>query len=130
MSKTAENFATLVLGHLNKDEETVQQESVLDTIEDYKIQCQTQIGFLETGEIPKLKLQLSQEQRGLKKAEKELEESYLKLGKNFQTYIKNITKAEDALVDIQENVALIEADIEDKQAQIAKYKDLLEKLSA
>lgn len=129
MSNTTK-FADLVLGQLNKDEETVQKESVLDTIEDYKIQCQTQIGFLETGEIPKLKLQLSQEQRALKNAQKEVEASYLNLGKNFNTYIKNITKAEDALVDIEENVALIESDIEDKQAQIEKYKDLLNKLSA
>ncbi len=86
---------------------------------------------MTTGTIPQLQLSLNQENRALVKAEKDLENAYLQIvGSDFQTYISNITDAEDAVELAKEAVEEIKSEIESKKVQIEKFKSLLTRLGA
>ena len=129
MSTNTNKFADEILADLNKDENQVQKESILDILTDYEIQCNTQIGFLKTGSIPQLNLKLEQLKRELAIAKKGLTNSYkdLKDG-DFAAYIKNITKAEDAVAKVESQISETESEVTQKEAQIEKFQKLLNKI--
>ena len=126
-----QDFASQVLGELNKDEQVVQAEAVTDIVADYEIQCSTQIGFLKTGTIPQLTLKLGQEKRALTKAKKAVNVAYLDLrGGDFKKYIASITQAEDEVELVNDSISEIEAEIEANNAQVTKFETLLSKLQS
>ena len=130
-TKKTLKFADRVLAELNKDEAAVQKDNVNDIVEDYKIQCQTQIGFIKTGTIPKLVLTENQEKRKLATAKKELASSYTNLAKgDFENYIALITKAEKSVEDAENVLSGIKSEIASAKTQVEKFESLLTKLQS
>lgn len=129
MSSKKTSFLDDVLAELTKDEAQVQKETVEDTIEDYIIQCNAQIGYYNTGQIPGLKLQAKTAERKLKAAEKNLANVYLKLQPaNFEGYLESIASAE-SLVEKEQLISdAIANSITELETQVKMFESLLKRL--
>ena len=122
-------FAGEVLAELNKDEVAEQRDSVIDIIEDYIIQCNTQIGYIETGVIPKIELSKKSLERELvvaKKAEKKVKLNLA--GGDFNVFIDNIKKANAAVTEIECQLEGLEGEIASEKEKIENFQGLLKDL--
>lgn len=121
------DFLSRVLETVNKSESEVQKEVLTDRIEDFKVECETQIARIKTSSIPGYQNDLKRAKRDLEKSQLALESAKLDIISNtsFATYCGCLNLAEQNIDDDKSKISKIESNLEYAEKQLSKYKEIL-----
>lgn len=125
-------FLDKVLKEVNKSEKDIQKEVLSDRIEDFQVECATQISFIETSQIPGLKNELSRAKRAVANAKKDLKIVELDVAStaSFGEYVERLNNAETELSKCESDVCGIESKIGSAQSSLKGFEAILERLKS
>ena len=118
-------FVAAVLKDLSKTEKDKKIESVEEFVETAKIECETQIGLLETSELPKLRLEERKVSNQLDIAKKNFEKSRFSVARDFADYVANRENAQDVIDDAENDLAEVKAQITAAEDRVMNFKKIL-----
>ena len=119
-------FKSKVLKRMNKDEKTIQNEELSDKIEDFVLDCQTQISMLETSAIPGKENELTRAKRVVDRAEKDLANADYNMDEDsYADYVGTKNSLGRDLSTANSVVEGLEADIEGLKRDLEVHKDNL-----
>jgi len=127
-AKVAQTFLSKVLSNINKSDDQIQQEVITDRIEDFKVDCKSQIALIETSTIPGLTNDLTRATRNLKKEKADLESTKLDVvnNKSFEQYVLALYNADMSVDNAASTVSSIKEAIANANAQCVKFKEILD----
>jgi hypothetical protein len=127
MSNNKMSFVSSVLATVGKTDKEVLKETITDRVEDFSLECESQISIIKTSTIPGLNTELKRAKRELTKSTKIVETTKLDLINNtsFAKYVSSLYTAE--LLEAQEkaNIGSIKEAIELAKAEQTKYEAIL-----
>lgn len=125
------SFKDEALSRLRKDKKELEAEKLIDTIEDFIIDCEAQISLIEFSAIKKAENELAKAKKATIKAEKDRESAAFDLlCGSFEGYITMLNKAQGVIDSCKEDEAEIEQSIQDLNNELKSFRLILEKLKS
>lgn len=113
-----------------KTDKQLLKEEVKDRIEDFIVECKSQIAHIETGLLPAQKLEIARANRAIVKAKRKLTDVKLSVvnTNTFAEYASKINDSEKEVWVKEQNKDNAENKASILENQLAKFKEILAKL--
>lgn len=123
------SFVVNALALANKTEDEIQEEAFTEFCENAIIDVKLTIGTIETGDIPRLNMELEQANNKLAKAKASFEKTRFTIASSTEQYISARENALDQIESIENTINCITSNISTKEAELALYKEILDDLN-
>ena len=123
MAKENKYLESLLKG-LNKTEAEVQREKLTVYIEDSIVECEEQIGLLES-DIKRASNSLNRAEKDVVKAVKEIAVAENTVARNFKEFVDHLTYVEIKLVSAKDVVAASQKQLNYLNTELTKYNRIL-----
>lgn len=122
---TVSSFVSKALAQANKTEDEIQQEKFTEFAENAVIDIELNISTIETGDIPRLNMELKSKEAKLTKAKNDYEKTRYQIASSTAQYVTNRENALDTIENIENAIKSTKNDISNKKQEVLLYKTIL-----
>lgn len=122
---TVSSFVSKALAQANKTEDEVQLEKFTEFAENAIIDVELIISSIETGDIPRLNMELKSKEAKLVKARASYETTRYQIAATTAQYVTNRENALDAIDNIESSIKTTKDAITNKKQEVNLYKSIL-----